>query len=79
KVSRDLAELKCALLVGELEFATNGDEHAAVGARGLPIEDADTVPALLEKRSLAIYGFSMNWAILLQCLDLKQQERAERG
>lgn len=43
-----LAELERVLLSGELEGATDEDEHAAGGAGGLAVDSADVVLALLE-------------------------------
>lgn len=69
----NLAELERVLLAGELQIAGNEDEHAAGGARGLAIDGANLMLALLERQTREL-GYDVGRSH--DFLALKGQHRA---
>lgn len=50
-MSKYLTELKRMLFAGELEITADKDKHGAAGTRGLGIDGADIVLALLKRET----------------------------
>ena len=70
---KDLTELESVLFAGELEVATDEDEHAAGGSGGLAVDGGDGVLALLEGEAGEFGGDVLG---ALERLTLESEHRA---